>query len=97
MYLLICKSHFFFFFFIKPQELKTNLQKNGYSHQWKLIKQKDITNNSKEEPSNHVDFYDKITKQTTKPLVRIVLHISHNYVLIRSIVSKHRFDYTLEK
>jgi hypothetical protein len=84
-------------FFVKFQELKSNLQKTGYSHQWKLIKQKDIISNSKEESSNHVDFYDKIAKQTTKPLVKLMLHISQNYVLIQSIVSKYRFDYTLKK
>ncbi|KAI8640505.1 hypothetical protein BD408DRAFT_419625 [Parasitella parasitica] len=49
------------------KELKTKLQKNGYAHQWKLIKQKDITN-SKIESTSHEDFHDKITKQTTKPL-----------------------------
>ncbi|CEP11512.1 hypothetical protein [Parasitella parasitica] len=48
------------------KELKTKLQKNGYAHQWKLIKQKDITS-SKIEFRNQEDFHDKITRQTAKP------------------------------
>ncbi|KAI8081898.1 uncharacterized protein B0P05DRAFT_538523 [Gilbertella persicaria] len=51
------------------KELKTKLQKmeEGYPHQWKLIKETYIPE-PKEEINHSLEFYDKITRQTTKPL-----------------------------
>ncbi|KAL7308153.1 hypothetical protein PS15m_012042 [Mucor circinelloides] len=50
------------------KELKSRLLTNGYCHQWKLIKQKEIISNPQQESNQQGDFYDKITKQTTQPL-----------------------------
>ncbi|KAI8354119.1 hypothetical protein EDC96DRAFT_516899 [Choanephora cucurbitarum] len=49
------------------KELKTKLQKmeEGYPFQWKLVKDKDIP--APEQPEL-IEFQDKVTRQTTKPL-----------------------------
>lgn len=62
------------FFF---QELRTNLQQHhGYSYNWKLIKEKDLSttpSNNKKRDEFYADFFDKITRQTTKSMVTIAL------------------------
>ncbi|KAG1108731.1 hypothetical protein G6F42_015884 [Rhizopus arrhizus] len=50
------------------KELKSKLLTNGYCHQWKLIKQKEIISNPQQDSNQQGDFYDRITKQTTQPL-----------------------------
>ncbi|CAO3630637.1 unnamed protein product [Mucor hiemalis] len=50
------------------KELKANLQQNnGYSNSWKLIKEKDVVSKKKREDF-YMDFFDKVSQQTTKPL-----------------------------
>ncbi|CAO3616119.1 unnamed protein product [Mucor fragilis] len=49
------------------KELKSQLLTNGYCHQWKLIKQKEIINAPRQDYNQQGDFYDKITTQTTQP------------------------------
>ncbi|KAI8327950.1 hypothetical protein BD560DRAFT_494439 [Blakeslea trispora] len=53
---------------INLKELKAKLQKmeEGYPHQWKLVKDKDIP--EPKEPEQRIEFHDKVTRQTTKPL-----------------------------
>lgn len=50
------------------KELKANLQQNnGYSNSWKLIKEKDVVTKKRGEDI-YMDFFDRVSQQTTKPL-----------------------------
>jgi hypothetical protein len=56
------------------QKLKANLQQHhGYSYNWKLIKEKELlSTTNKRRDEFYVDFFDRITKQTTKSMVKMI-------------------------
>ncbi|KAI7904576.1 uncharacterized protein BX663DRAFT_502848 [Cokeromyces recurvatus] len=76
------------------KELKSKLQNNGYCHQWKLLKTKEIETKRNEFNDQYVEFDDKIIRQTTKPLCQNIDLIvpSKNRTPSQKLQLKHFFN-----